>query len=165
MERYKALVFTVCLRHLGDREEAEDLAQESFLKAHVALSSLRRPERFKSWLLRIAAHACLKKLRARPDGELRLDGGEGAENALLRHAEERLRAGDPEGISRRRADLAALVAGLRKLGADYRQALVLRYFARLSYKEIAEIASASLATIKFRIHHGTRLLRAHCIED
>lgn len=164
VRRYKALVFTVIYRILGDREEAEDLAQEAFVRAHAALSTLREAHRFKSWLMRIASHEALKSLRKRGEASLRLDD-EGGEQALLARAGERLREMDPARRSQRWADLTRVTAALKRLQAPYRQALVLRYFAHLSYKEIAEVAAASLATVKFRIHHGMKLLRAHCVED
>lgn len=157
VEAYQRPVYSLCFRMLGQAEEAEDAAQESFLRA---FRSLRRydPERpFGTWLLSIAAHHCIDRLRRRrgplqpPDGEAELverpDGAPGPEASL-------------EARQRREA-VAALLQSLR---APDRAALVLHYWHDLSYEEIAATLGMSLPAVKTRMHRARRALAQRWVE-
>ena len=157
---HQGLVFNLCLRLLGQRQTAEDAAQEAFFAAWRALPSLRG-DAFRAWLLRIAANVCKDELRRRgrrPFGSLDLaleeglpepaDTGRAPEQSLL------------QGELRERVEEA-----LRELPDDRRLAVVLCDIEGLDYVEIAEIMKTSLGTVKSRIARGRARMRQALLRD
>jgi RNA polymerase sigma-70 factor (ECF subfamily) len=161
VRRYERWVFTLTLRMVGDRGEAEDMAREVFLKAYRGLSRFRGTARFSTWLYAIASHHCLNHLRARRHRPEACAGGtEG-----LRGDE--LPAADllPDGAPRadtllERADLARIVqTELASLTGDHRLILILRDIQGMSYEEIAEMLGVELGTVRSRLHRARAELR------
>ncbi len=159
VRRYEGWVFTLALRLVGDRGEAEDMAQEVFLKAYRSLSRFRGAARFSTWLYAIASHHCLNHLRARrhrPEaGATKGSGGE----ALL--AAELLPDGAPRADALlERADLARIVqTGLSALTEDHRLILILRDIQGMPYEEIAETLRVEVGTVRSRLHRARAELR------
>jgi RNA polymerase sigma factor (sigma-70 family) len=150
---YQGLVFSVCLRMLGERTAAEDAAQEAFIAAWRGLASLRGA--FRPWLLRIAANACTDALRRRgrrsaASLETALEAGvpEPPDPAVL--PEDRALEGELR---------SRLESALLELPADQRLALVLCDVEGLDYAEIASATRISLGTVKSRISRGRARLR------
>ena len=157
VERYQAAVFTLCLRLLGDRQAAEDAAQEAFISGYRAIAQFREGS-VKAWLLRIAANECKDELRrrTRKDASASLD-------AMLESEHGPAEAPDPgEGIGEllERKDLSAELQRLLMLVPfEQRQAVVLCDLYGYRYEEVAEMTGASSGTVKSRIHRGRVKLR------
>lgn len=151
---YEGLVFNLCFRMAGQRQTAEDLAQEAFIAAWRNISSLRG-DAFRPWLLRIAANACRDELRRR---------GRRPATSLDTALEE----GMPEPADAAPLPEASLLdhelsgrveAALSRLPAEQRLAVVLCDIEGLDYTEIAAVMKTSLGTVKSRIARGRLHLR------
>ena len=149
---YQHRVFGVALRMLGSRAEAEDIAQETFLRAHRALGEFRGEARLGTWLYAIASRLCLNRLAS---GERRYVRGN--EDALLRFPAE----GDDAVAALERAELAAaLHDAIAALPEERRIVVVLRDLEGLAYDEIAEVLGLELNTVRTRLHRARLDLKA-----
>ncbi len=165
VRRHQGRVFTLALRMLGDRAEAEDMAQEIFLKAYRGLKAFRGASRFSTWLHAIASHHCLNHLEARRRRPLQSARGGGRPDRagndppapLDRLADDAPRAD----LLLERADLARLVqAELAHLTEEHRLVLILRDIQGLSYEEIAETLGLELGTVRSRLHRARMEMKA-----
>jgi RNA polymerase sigma-70 factor (ECF subfamily) len=150
---HQVLVFNLCLRQLGQRQAAEDAAQEAFISAWKNLSGLRGP--FRPWLLRIAANACTDELRRRvrrPSSSLDVALEAGVPEPP---DEEPL----PETTTLQGELRREVEAALQTLPDEQRLAVVLSDLQGLDYAEIAEVMKTSLGTVKSRIARGRARLR------
>lgn len=151
---YTDLVHAIALRTVRDPAEAEDVAQEVFMRAYRALESYsaeRRLEmRLRPWLARIALNVARNRLRGGPHGEVALD--EAAELPARRAAE-------PAQVAERREARRQWGALLATLPAAQRVAVELRHVDGLSYAELAEALDRPVGTVKAHVHRGVRLLR------
>ncbi len=158
VRRYQGWVFTLALRMMGEPAEAEDMAQEIFLKAYRGLKGFKGASRFSTWLYSIASHHCLnhlQSLRRRPISYRRPAEHLGAtSNDPV--AVERMADGAPRADALlEQADLARIVqAELAHLTEDHRIILVLRDIQGLSYEEIAETLGLELGTVRSRLHRA-----------
>lgn len=151
---YEKGIYNLCLRMLGDEQDALDAAQEAFFKAYRSLSGFRGESRFSTWLYRLAGNVCLDMLRKRPntptvsmdddDTPLFLADSSPSPQELLERSE-----------IRRSVD-----AALGTLPPEFRQAVVLRDVNGLSYEEIAEVTGLEAGTVKSRIFRARRKLAA-----
>ena len=157
VERYQAAVFTLCLRLLGERQAAEDAAQEAFISGYRAISQFHEGN-VKAWLLRIASNECKDELRRRS----RKDAGASLD-AMLENDDGPTEVPDPAaGIGEllERKELGAEIQRLLMLVPfDQRQAVVLCDLYGYRYEEVAEMTGASSGTVKSRIHRGREKLR------
>ncbi|MDH3405153.1 MAG: sigma-70 family RNA polymerase sigma factor [Acidobacteriota bacterium] len=166
VERHGRKVLLLGLKFCGNREDAEDLVQETFLQA------FRKWDRFEgrssptSWLYAIAARGC-QRMRRRRSGEPRhvesLDAELPSGTALA--AELRSSAGDPFDDELRRRAAEVVDRALGRLPADYRLPLILKEIGELSLREIGEILGVKEATVKTRVHRGRLALRAELAES
>ncbi len=163
VRRHQGWVFTLAVRMLGDRAEAEDMAQEIFLKAYRGLKRFRGASRFSTWLHAIASHQCLNQVEARRRRPQRWAGnrpdhGENDSASVV----ERLADQTPRADAlAERTDLARLVqAELANLTAEHRIILVLRDIQGLSYEEIAQALRLELGTVRSRLHRARMEMRA-----
>jgi RNA polymerase sigma-70 factor, ECF subfamily len=145
VRRHQRVLFTVALRMLGDREEAQDAAQSAFVKAYEKLGSFNANYRFFSWIYRIVVNECLNVRRARPPAA---EPGT-FEPVAPGEALELLEAQD-----RRRIVQGAILA----LPNDYRQVIVLRHFTELSYGEISTALGIPVKTVKSRLYTARQRL-------
>jgi RNA polymerase sigma-70 factor (ECF subfamily) len=160
--RHKDRIFNLCYRFIGDYEEANDSAQEAFVKAYGSLKTFRLESAFSTWLYRIAVNTCKNKLgsssyRAKRKtvsldnpgnnevGALPMDIQNGTPSPLARMEEK----------ERRRLVQTALDA----LPAEFKMVVALRDIEGLSYEEIAQVTGLNLGTVKSRIARARTDLR------
>ncbi len=157
VREYERNVYNIALRMSGDREDALDISQESFLKAYHSLRSFRGESKFSVWLYRIVSNTCLDFLRERKRrAELPLvredDEGESEDTQIC---DESL---SPETLFERKLTREAVRRGLLSLPEDQRKILLLREIQGFSYEEIGEILSLESGTVKSRIFRARRKL-------
>ena len=150
VRKYQHRVLKLVSRFVSDAAEAEDVAQEAFLKAYRALASFRGDSAFYTWLYRIAINTAKNALvsnRRRPvDFDLDLQDPEQYD----RHA--RLKEGDtPEGVLLTEEIRSVVEKAMEQLPEDLRTAIVLRELEGLSYEEIAEAMDCPVCTVRSRI--------------
>lgn len=153
IEAYQTPVFNLAYRMLGNADEAEQAAQEAFIRAWLRLDSYDPGRKFSTWLLSIASNHCIDLLRKRRTQLLSLDGPLPAHPALMSD-----RSAGPEAQAIQDEQQRLVQRLLASLPADYRQTVVLRYWYDLSYEEIAEIMDTSVSAIKSRLFRARREL-------
>ncbi len=154
VNRYQKPVFGLIVRMLGDPGVAEEIAQESFIRAYTHLSSFDQNRKFSSWLFRIAHNATIDELRKRRHTMVPLETESDADRLDLLEVLADQRTADPE----RRASGSALREDLeeilRDLRPEYAEVMVLRFIEELAYEEIAEVMDLPLGTVKTYIHRA-----------
>jgi RNA polymerase sigma-70 factor (ECF subfamily) len=148
---YQHRVFGVALRMLGNRAEAEDVAQEAFVRAHRALGEFRGDAKLSTWLYAITSRLCLNRLAS---GERRMTRQ--GEDALLRLSDAGPR---PDAAQERRELETALGRAIAELPEDRRIVVVLRDLEGLSYEEIAQVLELELGTVRSRLHRARAELK------
>ena len=148
--RYQHRVAALIARFVKDPREAEDVAQEAFLKAYRALPLFRGDSAFYTWLYRIAVNTAKNYLVARsrrpPAQDLEIDEVEPTETgSVLREIE------SPEGSLSTSELKAAIESALDSLPEDLKTAFILREFSGLSYEDIAEVMDCPVGTVRSRI--------------
>ncbi|HKC07728.1 MAG TPA: sigma-70 family RNA polymerase sigma factor [Methylomirabilota bacterium] len=143
---YQHRVFGVALRMLGSRAEAEEVAQEAFVRAHRALGEFRGDAKLSTWLYAITSRLCLNRLAS---GERRMTRQ--GEDALLRLSDAGPR---PDAALERRELESALGRAIAELPEDRRIVVVLRDIEGLSYEEIAQVLELELGTVRSRLHRA-----------
>jgi len=151
VEAYQIPVYNLAYRMLGDAREAEDAAQETFIRAYTRLTTYQTDKKFSSWLLAIASHHCIDRMRRRRFTWLSLD-----ELPFLEQA-----AGErnqPENAAIRQEEQDEVRKMLDHLSPQYRAAVILRYWYELSYREIAEVMGTTESAIKSRLYRAREML-------
>jgi RNA polymerase sigma-70 factor, ECF subfamily len=155
---HERLVFGLALRVVGDRADAEEVAQDTFERAYHALAGYSAERvaamRLRPWLARIALNLARNRLRRRPPPARPLEDGDGQPLAVAAPA-----AAEPAEVAERgqeRDFWAGLLAGLPR---PYREAVVLRHVEGLPYGEVAEVLGRPVGTVKTHVHRGVRQLR------
>lgn len=143
---YQHLVFGVAVRMLGNAAEAEEIAQEAFLRAHRALADFRGDAKLSTWLYAIVSRLCLTRLAS---GERRM--ARQGEETLMRLANTE---GDPAAAVERSEVEAALHRAIAELPEERRIVVVLRDLEGLSYEEIAQTLELELGTVRSRLHRA-----------
>jgi RNA polymerase sigma-70 factor (ECF subfamily) len=153
---YHARIYNYVYRLVEDAEEAQDLAQESFLKAYRALRRGAQPENLSAWLYRIASNTCLDALRRR-----RLIRWQPLDNLLAVLQAAGSRSPEEQALqSERRAEQQGEVERiLARLPPRYRMYLILREREGLSYQEIAAATGDSLDTVKVTLYRARERAR------
>ncbi len=158
LSRYRAPVFNLCLRMLKNRDDAEDIAQEVFIKVFGMLERYDERYAFRSWLFKIAANQCIDFIRKNRVKLLSLDEpmkyqGEEIEREFPDERE------TPDQELEREQLGEILMAIASELPPHYRSMIVLRHQEQLSYDEIAEILDLPLGTVKARIHRARAMMK------
>ena len=142
VRQWERPIYNFILRMIGDRDEAMDLCQDSFMKAYRELESLKDRDHFSAWLYRIAHNTCFSKLRK--------DHGK-----TFVELQPETRAAKPSIESR-----LAVEKALQYLPEDQREVVVLKVFHSLKFEEIAAIQDAPVSTVKSRLYMGFEKLRS-----
>jgi RNA polymerase sigma-70 factor (ECF subfamily) len=150
IEVYQNPVYNLCYRMLSNVNDAEDAAQETFLRAYHGLSRYDNQRSFSTWLLSIAAHYCIDQIRRRRFTVMSFeelpsfdppDQGPGPEGSLV--------------VKEKQQQVQAL---LESLNPQDRAAVVMRYWYDFSYEEIGELLSLTVSAVKSRLHRTRREL-------
>ena len=151
VDAYQKPIYNLAYRMLGSAGDAEDAAQETFVRAYTRLNSYDPTRKFSSWILSIASHYCIDRLRRRRGNLVSMDdirawrwipdkGPQPEEQALSREGQQSVRT------------------VLEELAPQYRLAIVLRYWYDLSYEEIAEATDSTESAVKSRLHRARRVM-------
>lgn len=149
VDRYAPSIVNLAYRMVGNRTEAEDLAQETFLSAFKALPTFRSDAKFSTWLYRIASNKCMDWLRVKRPGQGQYDLN-ADEHLDLHIAEERT----PEDVLSRQQVAQELDLAIQRLSPLYREAFILKHVEGLSYDEMEAILGVSGDTLKMRVYKG-----------
>lgn len=158
VKTYEKPVYNLCLRMCGDRDEAFDLAQETFLKAWHAISLFQGEGKFQTWLMRIASNTCLDYLRKKRRRNLvsltELDDESQPIERQIADYE-----ADPALLAERAQDHQAVRDAMDKLPPNDRLILSMRAIQDMSYQEIGEALELQPGTVKSRIARAREKLR------
>ena len=154
VETYQKHVYNLCYRMLGEPESAEDAAQETFLRAFQHLHRYDRKRPFATWLLSIAAHYCIDRLRRRKFSMTSIDQDEEEGGFDLPDAN----APNPESEVVHNEQREQMQGLLKRLDSVDRAAIVLRYWNDCSELEIAEALNLTVSAVKSRLHRARREL-------
>ncbi len=160
VERYATVIVNLAYRMVGDRTEAEDLAQETFVAAFKALPRFRADSKFSTWLYRIAANKCKDWLRAKRPGQ----GGQDVDVDEVLDAGVAAEERTPERLLSQQQVAEQLDRAIQRLPPLYREAFVLKHVEGLSYEEMQEIVGVNADTLKMRVYKGRLQLSRELVE-
>jgi RNA polymerase sigma-70 factor (ECF subfamily) len=160
VRRWDRKVYNLAWRMLGNREDAQDVTQETFLSIFKSIKNLRDPGRFSTWLYQITLNHCRARWKSRAsnlalEDSLSSGAGEEGENpssALSAPA----KADSLEAMDLIRKALAGL-------SEDHRTAVILKEYMGLSLEELAQVMGCPLSTAKSRLYHGLREVQQNLI--
>lgn len=148
---YQTPVYNLCHRMLGDSGEAEDAAQEAFLRAYKNILRYDDKRPFATWLLAIAAHYCIDQLRKRRMNVVSVED-------LPPQAELPDPTPNPESVVSGREQQSRVQALLNSLSEVDRAAVVMYYWYEYSYEEIAQTLDLTVSAVKSRLHRARRTM-------
>ena len=155
VETYQKPVYNLCYRMLGEPEVAEDAAQETFLRAYQNLHRYDASRPFGTWILSIAAHYCIDRLRKKKFSVFSIDA-EDEEGMPFEVADPA--SPDPEVESVTKEDRDQLHILLKDLEPTDRAAVIMRYWYDYSEVEIAQSLKLTVSAVKSRLHRSRRAL-------
>lgn len=155
VETYQTPVYNLCFRMLGEPESAEDAAQETFLRAYQHLVRYDQKRPFATWLLSIAAHYCIDRLRRRKFLLFSMDAEDEDGNSLELPDPD---SPDPEAESVKGQTRERVHSMLQDLNETDRAAIIMRYWYDYSEVEIAESLRLSVSAVKSRLHRARKEL-------
>ena len=153
IDAYQIPVYNLAYRMLNNSGEAEEAAQEAFIRAYTRLESYNPDHKFSTWLLSITSNYCIDLLRKRRAIFLSIDEPLGAHPALRSD-----KIKEPEAQVTLNEQQEMVQSLLEDLPDEYRQAVVLRYWYELSYEEIADSMETTVSAIKSRLFRARKLL-------
>jgi RNA polymerase sigma-70 factor (ECF subfamily) len=162
LDRYQRPIFSLVYRMVRDRELAEDLAQETFIKVFNNLQHFNPKYKFSSWIFKIASNLTIDALRKKELDTISVDG---SRNAVTTDEVEATRITvesrdeNPEELLEAKELGAEIEEAIGRLRAEYRTAILLRHVEGRPYEEIAEIMGIPLGTVKTYIHRARGELR------
>jgi RNA polymerase sigma-70 factor, ECF subfamily len=166
VEEYKSPIYNLAYRMTKNLEDAEDLAQETFLRAFNQLTCYDTKRSFYTWLYTISLNLIrnhLKKTGRRRQVDFR--NGVMVSGAVDYHGKQCALHESPDGDEWRREREEELESRLQKLPPELRELLVLRFYQGLSFEMIAEITDLSLSAVKMRVYRGLDKLRKYIEKD
>ncbi|HEY6879011.1 MAG TPA: sigma-70 family RNA polymerase sigma factor [Polyangiales bacterium] len=160
--RYQERVFRLLLRMLGDRAEAEDLAQEVFISIFKAIDGFRGDSLLSTWVYRVAANHCRNRIKYLHRRRKQLtDGYDEQGDDHLASAAHNGRSEAPDQLIEAKQTESLLQAGLLSLDEEQRELIVLREVEHLSYEEIMAITGLPEGTVKSRLFRARSGLREY----
>ena len=153
-------IYNLCRHMLGNAHDAEDAAQDTFLKAYQALPKFQPDASLYTWLYRIATNVCIDR-RRKPVFESLFGGSDEGEQLVHDHASD---APSPEKLYQSKQLGQALQESLDRLSPKLRAIIVLKEIEELSYEEIADVLDISMGTVKSRIARAREELQKYMIQ-
>ena len=153
IEAYQRPVYNLAYRMLSNSGEAEEAAQEAFIRAYTRLDSYNPNHKFSTWLLSITSNYCIDLIRKRRAVLLSIDEPLPPHPSLM---SERASGPEPQIMQNEQEEMVQRL--LAELAPEYREAVVLRYWYELSYDEIAEMMDTTVSAIKSRLFRARRQL-------
>ena len=157
-ERHKTAIFHIIFKIVRDKETANDLVQETFMKAFSSLASYRSEFRFSTWLYKIAANCSIDHLRKKRIQVLSLEGQMDNESGT-RTMDVPDYSYHPERDLVRKEQRFSIEEAIDSLPKKYREVIVYRHKDDKSYEEIADLLSIPIGTVKARIFRARELLK------
>ncbi|KGX90506.1 RNA polymerase sigma factor SigW [Pontibacillus halophilus JSM 076056 = DSM 19796] len=155
---YQGKVYNICYRMLGNQHEAEDIAQEAFVRAYTNIHTFDENRKFSTWLYRIATNLSIDRIRKKkPDYFLdaEVKGTEGLTMYSQLSADQALPEEEVESLETEETIHKEILS----LPTKYRSVIVLRFIDEHSLQEISDILDIPVGTVKTRIHRGREALR------
>lgn len=153
IQAYQTPVYNLAYRMLQNTREAEEAAQEAFIRAYTRLDSYDPRRKFSTWILSITSNYCIDQIRKRRAILLSIDEPLPPHPALTAD-----QAARPEAQTMINEQQELVQSLLGELPDDYKQAVILRYWNDMSYDEIAEVMNTTVSAIKSRLFRARRLL-------
>jgi len=156
VEKYRQPVYNMCYQMLGNVHEAEDAAQEVFLRAYTKLDTYDERRQFSTWLFAIASHYCLDRLKSPRVPLISWDvlGDFYADRSTAQPEKTLLNAETTQEVR----------ALLNALQPDYRAAVILKYWYTMPYKEIANILGTTVSAIKSRVFYARKKMARAAVQ-
>jgi RNA polymerase sigma-70 factor (ECF subfamily) len=151
VRRYQHKVVKLVMRYVRNPTEAEDIAQDAFIKAYRALSRFRGDSAFYTWLYRIAINTAKNSLAARARNPVQLDSNGSGDEDRPGLEERMIDTATPEALALTEEIRATVSAAIDRLPEDLRTAIMLRELEGLSYEEIAKTMDCPVGTVRSRI--------------
>jgi len=149
VERHRRSIYHLCYRFVGNHEDASDLSQDVFLRAHRGLKNFRGQSSLSTWLYRIGVNVCLNRVDARSPAVEAIDAREFVD----------ARAESPSDRMLRAERGARVRAAIAQLPPKQRAALVLRTYHEMSHQEIADVLGSSVGAVKANFFHALGSLK------
>lgn len=153
IDAYQRPVYNLAYRMLNNSGEAEEAAQEAFIRAYTRLHTYNPQHKFSTWMLSITSNYCIDLIRKRRALLLSIDEPLPPHPALMSDKQK-----GPEAQIMQSEQQEMVQSLLQELPPDYRQAVVLRYWHELSYEEIANMMDTTVSAIKSRLFRARRQL-------
>ncbi len=154
---FQTPVYNLAYRMLGNRNDAEDAAQETFLRAYSQLKTYDPAQSFGTWLLSVAAHYCIDRLRRRKFQWFSFDDPRWDDSAPSLISE----LPSPEASALAREREQEVQQALQHLPPQYRLVLVLKYWNDLSLEEISQLTGDNVGTVKVKLFRARQMLGKH----
>lgn len=158
VEEYQKPVFSLCYRMLGNSKDAEDAAQESFIRAYRYLKKYDPNRSFATWLLSIAAHYCIDRMRKRRLPTISTD-------SLPAKIIADRNAPNPERKFRQQEKEVMIQNLINKLSPTDRAAIILRYWHECSEVEISQALDLTVSAVKSRLYRARQALAKSYLES
>ncbi len=159
VDAYSARVINYLVRMTGTRHEAEELAQEAFVRAYFALRSYKPQYKFSTWLFKIATNLCINYLKKRRRW-VHVDDYQDDEGKPLWVLPDARSYGNPSSTMAQHEMQREIQEAVNQLPSVYRTVVILRHMHGLSYQEIADVTGLPIGTIKSRLGRGRGKLTA-----
>jgi RNA polymerase sigma-70 factor (ECF subfamily) len=156
--RFRSAVFQIVFKIVRDKETANDLVQETFMKAFASLASYRSEYRFSTWLYKIAANSSIDHLRKKRIKALSLDRKLETKDGTV-EIEIPDYSYHPGIVLERKEQRLSIEEAIQSLPGKYREVIIYRHKDDKSYEEIADLLSIPIGTVKARIFRARELLK------
>jgi RNA polymerase sigma-70 factor (ECF subfamily) len=164
VSRYWDRIFSMVNQLLRNAQDAEEVTQDAFIRAHRGLENFRGDSAFSTWLYQIATNLARNRYwywwRRKRDQSVSLDAPLGSDSTTTLAEILPAEAETPDDITVTREFVARIGSGMERLGTKHREILILRNVKNLSYEEIAKILGISVGTVKSRIARARESLRS-----
>lgn len=164
IREHQVYAYNIAYKMMGNAQDAEDIAQEAFVKVYRNIGKFNMKSSFSTWLYRIVVNTCKDELKRRKESTISLDQERETESGSVKIeiGDERM---NPSGVLDRKGTREMVHEAISKLPANNRSVLILRDLQGFSYEEISEIEGVPVGTIKSRINRGRVLLKKILTED